>query len=256
MMSEAMKISQPRWRKFLQNPVWYVAVGVMLAVATSYVTFLWWLAGLVTLVWGVWLFRQLFGEPDRPGPDTDGQMSLAAYLDQTLAYKTQIDRVIKATTNQHNHFQLKQLALQLDTCTKAVKEMVQRLADLRQDNLVRHDLKSVPQAITRLEGQLSDELNGVIATQLQQVLTLRKNQLALLEHLQSTLTQTELQLEHTLSVLGSIYSQILIGQSTNQMADYGRLSTDIDEEMHRLADQLEALSEIKGETFRGYRKTQ
>lgn len=244
-MIDAMRISQPRWRKFLQNPVWYVAVVVMLAVATSYVTFLWWFAGLVALLWGVWLFRQLFGEPDRPGPDAAGHMSLAAYLDQTLAYKTQIERVIKATANQQNRFQLEQLTLQLDTGTKAVKEMVQRLADLRRDNLVGHDLEAVPEAITRLEGQLSAESDGVIATQLQRVLAVRKNQLALLEHLQSTLIQTELQLEHTLSVLGSIYSQILIGQATHRMADYGRLSTDIDEEMHRLADQLEALREIK-----------
>jgi hypothetical protein len=31
------------------------------------------------------------------------------------------------------------------------------------------------------------------------------------------------------------------------MADYGRLSAAIDEELNRLADQLEALSEVKGE---------
>jgi len=244
-MIDAMRISQPRWRKILQNPVWYVAVVVVLAVTTSYVAFLWWFAGLVALVWGVWLFRQLFGELDQLNADVDGRVNLTAYLDQTLAYKTQIDQIIKATANQRDRFQLKQLALQLDTCTKAVIEMVQHLADLRQDNLVCHDLAAVPEAITRLEGQLSDETNGVIATQLQRVLAMRKNQLALLEHLQSTLIQTELQLEHTVSVLGSIYSQILIGQSTHRMADYSRFSTDIDEEMHRLADQLEALREIK-----------
>ncbi len=245
-MSEAMRILEPRWRQFLQNPVWYVAVVAILAVATSYVPFLWWFGGLVALVWGVWLIRQLFGESDKDSLETNGQLSLDAYLAQTLAYKTQIERVIKTTTNQHNRFQLEQLAVQLDTCTKAIREMIHRLVDLRQDDIIRHDLETVPEAITNLEIRLSNETNVATATQLERVLAVRQNQFALLEVLQNAIMQTELQLEHSLSVLGSIYSQILIGQSTNDMADYGRLSATIDEEMHRLADQLEALSEVKG----------
>jgi len=245
-MSETMRILEPRWRKFLQNPVWYVAVVAALAVTTSYLPFLWWFAGVVALIWGAWLLRQLFGE-NNSQTTTGDQMSLDTYVEQTLAYKTQIDRLIKTTANSPNHVHLEQLAVQLDTCTKAIKEMVQRLAGLRQDDLICHDLAAVPEAIAGLETRLANETNEAIATQLKHVLAARRNQLALLEHLQTTISQTELQLEHTLSVLGSIYSQILIGRATNEMADYGRLSADIDEEMNRLADQLEALSEVKGE---------
>ena len=245
-MSETMGILEPRWRRFLQNPVWYVAVVAALAVATSYLSFLWWFAGVVALIWGAWLLRHLFSE-NASETTIDGQVSLDAYVEQTLAYKTQIDRLIKTTTGSPNHTHLERLAVQLDTCTKAIKEMVQRLARLRQDDLIRHDLAAVPEAIANLETRLANETNGAIVTPLKHVLAARQNQLALLEHLQTTIIQTELQLEHTLSVLGSIYSQILIGRSTNEMADYGRLSADIDEEMNRLADQLEALSEVKGE---------
>lgn len=245
-MSETISILEPRWRKFLQNPVWYVATVAGLAVATSYLPFLWWFAGVVALIWGAWLLRQLFSE-NAGETTTSGQMPLDTYVEQTLAYKAQIDRFIKTTAYSPSHVHLEQLAVQLDTCTKAIKEMVQRLAGLRQDELIRHDLAAVPEAIAGLETRLSNETNGVLTIQLKHVLAARQNQLALLEHLQTTISQTELQLEHTLSVLGSIYSQILIGRSTNEMADYGRLSADIDEEMNRLADQLEALSEVKGE---------
>jgi hypothetical protein len=245
-MSETMSMLAPRWRKFLQNPVWYVAVVAALAVATSYLPFLWWFAGVVALIWGAWLLRQLFGE-NAGETTTDGQVPLDTYMEQTLAYKTQIDRLIKTTPGSPNHAHLEQLAVQLDTCTKAIKEMVQRLAGLRQDDLIRYDLAAVPEAIAGLETRLANEANSAIVTPLKHVLAARQNQLALLEHLQTTIIQTELQLEHTLSVLGSIYSQILIGRSTNEMADYSRLSADIDEEMNRLADQLEALSEVKGE---------
>ena len=43
-----------------------------------------------------------------------------------------------------------------------------------------------------------------------------------------------------LSSLGTIYSHISTGQSTNYIADYSQISADVDEEVHRLQDYLEA----------------
>lgn len=63
--------------------------------------------------------------------------------------------------------------------------------------------------------------------------------------LPSTIKKAEIQMESTLSLLGTLYSQLLIGQSTNHVADYSRLSNDVDEEVCRLQDQLEALWEVK-----------
>jgi hypothetical protein len=234
---------------FLQNPIWYITAVVTLAVATSYQRDLWWMAGFVALVWGVWLLRHYFYEPDEPDPPAtaDGQAELESYLNQTMAYKAQIDRAARAASNRHNRFHLQQLATQLDTCAQAIKELVHRLLLLRQDELIQRDRVLAPQAIADLEQRLAAETNPAIAAQLQRVLAARHRQLATLERLELTVQQTEIQIEHTLATLGTIYSQILIGQSTNDMADYGRLSTTIDEEMHRLNDQLEALYEVKGE---------
>jgi hypothetical protein len=97
-----------------------------------------------------------------------------------------------------------------------------------------------------LEVQLPIETNPDIRNQLERTLINRKNQLASLQLLQSTIKKAEIQIESTLSLLGTIYSQILIGQSTNHVADYGRLSVDVDEAVNRLQDQLEALWEVKG----------
>ena len=52
-------------------------------------------------------------------------------------------------------------------------------------------------------------------------------------------------MESTLSMLGTIYSQILAGQSTRQAADYRRLLNEIDEEVQMLQDHLHALEEVK-----------
>lgn len=246
-MNEPLKAIHLQWPQFLQNPIWYVATIAVLAVLTSYVPYLWWVAGLTALIWGTWLLRQIFGSPDEKSPNAIDLMPLETCLEQILAYKTQIERVIKTTANNHNRFYLEQLSAQLDTCTRAVKEMVQRLISLRRDTLIGRDLKIVPEAIATLEARLLAETNAVTASQLEFVLSARKEQLTLLDRLQAIIIRTELQLEHTLSVFGAIYSQVLIGQSTDEIADYRRLSASVDEEMRRLADQLEALSEVKGD---------
>ncbi|NJM40426.1 MAG: hypothetical protein HC853_06505 [Anaerolineae bacterium] len=69
--------------------------------------------------------------------------------------------------------------------------------------------------------------------------------MATLEKLQSSMRQAEVQLESTVASLGTIYSQVLTAQSTNQVADYGHLAADVNEQVHQLQDQIEALEEVK-----------
>jgi hypothetical protein len=126
-----------------------------------------------------------------------------------------------------------------------VTELVERLCLLRQDALIQRDLTAVPQAIADLEKRLAQNGDGRLSQQLNQLLRLRQNQYALLSQLQESIERTEIQIEHTLALLGTIYSQLLISQATNDMADYGRISASMDEEMRRLGDQLDALREIR-----------
>ncbi len=231
---------------FLHNPIWYLLIvaGLVLLISVDYLP--WWLAGLVALIWGVWLVAKPASDAEQGAPVNSDLARLQGYVDQTLAYKAQIDRVIKSSINTHNQFYIQQLARQLETCSQAVSDLVQRLNYLRQDELIHHDLQSVPQAITELENRLAQTENGRLTPQLSQLLRLRQNQYALLQQLEQSMWQTEIQLEHTLTLLGTIYSQLLISQATNDIADYGRISASIDEEMHRLSDQLESLREVKG----------
>jgi hypothetical protein len=239
-----MKSSRSRWRKFLNSPVWYVATVTSLAILTLNIRFLWWLAGVVTLIWGTWLVWGLFNQDNGATDSTD---QLKVYLDQTMSYQAQIDQILKATSNASNRAHRLHLATQVNIWTEAIESLTLHLASLRRDDLIRQDMAAVPKAIEGLEAQLAQETNPDIRAQLERALINRKNQLDSLQLLQSTIKRAELQIESTLSLLGTIYSQIMISQSTNQVADYGRLSLDVDEEVRRLQDQLEALWEVKGE---------
>lgn len=242
-MVKNMKSLDSRWCKFLNSPVWYVATVSMLAVLTFKIRFLWWLSGVVALIWGTWLIWRLFTQDKA---ETDSADQLKIYLDQTLTYQAQIDQLLKATSNTRNRAHRLHLVAQINVWTEAIQNLIQHIASLRQDSLIRQDMAAVPKAIEDLEAQLAYEDDPGIRAQLERALINRKNQLATLQLLQNTIKKAEVQIESTLSLLGTMYSQILISQSTNQVADYSRLSVDVDEEVRQLQDHLEALWEVKG----------
>jgi hypothetical protein len=73
----------------------------------------------------------------------------------------------------------------------------------------------------------------------------RKTQLAALQQLQGTIGHAELRVENTVSSLGTIYSQVLTTQSTDQAADYKHLSAEICGEVRTPENYLEVLTEVK-----------
>lgn len=242
-----METLNPRWRKFLRNLGWYIATLVVLIVLFSFVRHFFVLVALwaVGLIWGgvlAFRFSQLVFGGDEIAISEE---QLQAYVDKALSYKAQIDRAIKATASKTEQIHLEQLSRQIDTWTMAISDLAERLNSLRQDDVIRRDVREVPKAITDLETRLANEADDVVRGQLERTLDNRRKQLDSLEQLQTMMKRAEIQIESTLSQLGTIYSQLLTGQSTSHVADYSHLSADIDEEVHLLQDHLEALREVK-----------
>jgi hypothetical protein len=122
---------------------------------------------------------------------------------------------------------------------------VQGLANVHQNDLVNRDVVNLPKVIAELEQQLTTQTNPALRPHLEHILTQRKGQLLALEQLQITSQQAEIQVETTVALLGTIYSQLLIQQSTSHVADYQRLADNVNDEVQRLKDYLEALQEVK-----------
>lgn len=234
--------SDPRWRKLWLNLGWYVLLVAASVALVRFDRIPIWLPWLVALGGGIWLVWQQFNSGQA---ETDSAGRVNAYLDQALAYKKQIDQTIRTAAQQHNSAHLQQLGLQIEHWTNAIQDLVHRIDSLQRDELIRRDIKAVPAAIADLEARLSGESDPMIRAQLERTLANRRKQLVSLEQLQNTIKRAEIQIESTLSLLGTIYSQILTGQSTSHVADYSRLSVEVDEEVRLLQDQLEALREVK-----------
>lgn len=164
-------------------------------------------------------------------------------LEQARRYRQQIQSILKSNPNQNSR--LAEVSAQVNDWVKIVETMAARITEFRRNTVIQNDLVSVPKAIAKLENQLASEADERVKARLQQSLSTRQNQLATLEKLRSTMRQAEIQLEGTVASLGTIYSQVLTAQSTNQVADYSHLAADVGEQVHQLQDQIEAIEEVK-----------
>ena len=144
-----------------------------------------------------------------------------------------------------------ELANQFAGWTKQVETMAERVTVLRRNPLVKQDLRAVPDAIKKLEAQLARETDARIRGQIERTLSARRSQLEALQKLENTTRHAETHLELTIASLGTIYSQTLAGQSTNQIADYSHLASEVDEQVRDLRDQLDALEEVRLGTAQG-----
>jgi hypothetical protein len=171
--------------------------------------------------------------------------TVQTHLDKALAYQAQINSLIEATSHPNTRARLQELAGEVNEWVEAIEDLVRRINDFQGNSLIRQDLEAVPQAIASLEEQIPKETDPGIQAQLERTLSNRRNQMAALERLQTTMKRAEIQIESTLSALGTIYSQLLTGESTDHVADYSRLSAEVDEEVRLLQDRLEALEEVK-----------
>lgn len=170
--------------------------------------------------------------------------SLTAQLEQVKTYRKALDELTRNASGLRKESLLR-LSAQFGEWQKSVEQTAQRISVYRGNPVVQQDLRAVPESIKKLEGELATEKNENVRAQLSKTLVARKSQLAALEKLQSAVREAEIQLESTVSSLGTIYSQALAGQSATAIADYAHLSADVDEQVRVLDDQLQSIEEVR-----------
>lgn len=156
-------------------------------------------------------------------------------------YTQRIEELLRTNPNEHQQ----QLLAQIRTWQRMIETMVQTLASLDQnEHTIQDDLCRLPGTIARLEGQLAEEADPHLRTDLDQMLLQHKSQQRSLKQLQTTRRRAKIQVERAAAVLGTIYSQLLTYRSTSHVANYQRLVDDVAQEVLRLQEYLEALHDL------------
>ncbi|GEM_PF-2136188 len=171
--------------------------------------------------------------------------TLYAHVERALTYQAQIGEAVDSRPDGRKNDHLQAVTHQIKQWTTAIRELAQRIDQFQQDKLIHEDLTGVPQVIESLQARLDNEANPMTRIKLEQALVSRQEQLAFLTQLQETMEQAEIEIDRTLAALGTIYSQLLIGQSANHAADYAKVASKVDEQVRQLREYLEVLQEVR-----------
>lgn len=178
-------------------------------------------------------------------PTSAPDAKLQTYLEQARAYQAGLLELARRAPNEFNRARLDNLTRHIDHWQNSLVALVRQIELFQQNSLLQRDLKAVPKAIARLEAEMADAPTPQIQQAMARTLDNRRQQLATLESLRDTTRWAEVKIENTVSILGALYSQALMSQSTGQVADYSRLLADIEEEARALDDYVTTLAEVK-----------
>ena len=141
---------------------------------------------------------------------------------------------------------LSETAGHIDDWLENIYDLAQRIDRYQaQQKILIRDRQQAEERITQLQRKLSLEDNPAVQKQIQITLEGLHRQLATIDTLDDTIKRAELQLENSLSHLGTIFSQTMLVDAKD--IDSGRaqrLRQEITDEVIELNDVLSAMDEV------------
>lgn len=123
--------------------------------------------------------------------------------------------------------------------------LANRIDNFENNDLAARDLQQVPRKIAQVKARIASEKHDATRHDLSQQLKLLQRQLVSLEASASIIKRAEIQLESTLSALGTVYAQMsLLGAKDVNSIRGQRLGVEIQDEIDKLQDTIDAMDEV------------
>ncbi len=123
--------------------------------------------------------------------------------------------------------------------------LANRIDNFENNDLAARDLQQVPRKIEQVKARIATERHDATRHDLNQQLKLLQRQLVSLEASASIIKRAEIQLESTLSALGTVYAQMsLLGTKDVNSIRGQRLGVEIQDEIDKLQDTIDAMDEV------------
>lgn len=208
-------------------PLWMLAVGIK----------------VVSKQAGERVASQVFREEYDIGRITNPHMRTV--VSQAIAYRERIDRVVSQSPSTTMQGRLEDVANQVEDWVGRIYTLARRLDTYRNDSIISTDLTNVPQSIRQLQERLTKEDDATVKQEIQDTITRRQGQLSSLRNLDTSMDRAELQLENTLTALGTVYSQMLLLDARDvDSAKTQRLRDSITDQVNSLQDIQSSLDEV------------
>lgn len=166
-------------------------------------------------------------------------------VEQALEYQRRIEEQVQGQRAGLIRDRLEGTANELTDWVANVYELAKRLDTYRRDDLLARERELLPRELEQLTAQRKLEQNPRTQEQLDEVIESKGRHWQSLRELDARMRQAGLQLEQSLTALGTVYSQMQLVDA--QSVDSGRaerLRADIQEQVARLDDLVSSLNEV------------
>ncbi len=212
------------------TPVWLAVVG----------------AGLANREANAQAASQVFREQFNLGALNDSHLRMM--VGQAIAYRERIDVAMGKTADSTLRLRLQDVADQVQDWVGRIYALARRLDAYRSDTILANDRKAAEQSIRQLRERLARESDPAIQAEIRDTIARRQAQVASLDKLSDTMDRAELQIENTLTALGTVYSQMLLIDARDvNSAKTQRLRDSIVDQVNSLQDVLASIEEVYGD---------
>jgi hypothetical protein len=171
--------------------------------------------------------------------------TLREKVSKALEYRRSIIQEIERKDNKAVDKGLRDMTSELEGWITQVYHLAQVLDVYTQDNVIARDMEQVPKELRVLEVKLNQERNENVKQELQTTFDNKAKQYQALETLRGTMEKANLQLENTLSALGTVYLQTLnLGAKELGSNEAQRLQAAMREQVQSLEDINAAMDEV------------
>ena len=166
-------------------------------------------------------------------------------LQQSLEYVQNIRRVGQQRGGAMRS-QIAATVSEIDDWVEQIYKIARRIDFYEDNSLINRDRARVPNEINVLRQRLENEADDGVKAELESTIQLKETQLSNLKMLETNIKRADIQLDNTLTALGTIFAQVQLldskevdGRRTN------RLRQEIQDEVLSLKDTIEALDDVQ-----------
>lgn len=186
------------------------------------------------------MFRQEFN------PGVIKSLRYRADVERALDYRSRIEQLIQKSEPGILQQHLRESTAGVSDWIAQIFRLAQRIDDYEGDPVIKQDAADAPGELRELQNRVQRETDDGVREQATHALESKQAQWQNLQKLKQTMEQAELQLEATLTALGTVYSQLVLIRSKDDIQDSRaqRLRSDIAEQVAQLNDLQQAMDQV------------
>jgi hypothetical protein len=167
-------------------------------------------------------------------------------LKRALEYRRLIEEVARRHTGAMRT-SIEATASEINAWIEQIYTLAQRMDTFEENEVINRDRRMVPYDLQNLRRRLGSEQSASVRTELEDAIQSKETQLDNLRSLENSVKRADIQLDHTLSALGTVYAQVQLIDTKGEVdsSRTQRLQSEIHDEVASLQDMISAIDEVQ-----------